>query len=393
MPSLPRLVKAFSPTARVLLGATLLYLPLVGLGYGADDDAYRLVRAGRGWVATGSYAASRNPGYPLVEGAVGWLDVLGGSLATNFGALAMALLAVGATAGVARRLGVPNPAWVAALVAVQPYVWANANTTMDHAWALGLLMAGWYALLGRQAVLAGVLLGCAVGARLSVAIAVAAVVAYAWYARGERREAFVAAGMAGAIGAAWVALPAWEAGWTLAFLRPAWLDDPAAWSPWMRVGRWAYKGATFWGLLPTVALAASGAVAWRERVRLRPFMPLLALAVGVVVAYAALYLRYPLDRAYLLPTVPFAALAVSCALAQWGRARAALLALVAVSALVTVELAQPDQPFVARSARVGVWVMAGAVAEQARVRWQTRGCETVACWEVQTGYRSVPIPE
>ena len=374
-------------TGLILLAAALLYVPAAGLGYGADDDAYRVLRSGRHWLRTGEYQASRNPGYPVVEGAVGVLDAAGGATAVNLGTLAMTLLAVGATLGVARRLGVPDPPLVASLVALHPYVWSNAAASMDHTWALGLWMAGWLALLDRRAALGGLLLGLSVGARLPTALAVGAVLAFAGW-RGERRNAVVATGVAGGVAAACIAFPAAEAGWTLGFLQPAWMDDSAVWALPMWAGRWIYKSVTFWGVLPSLALAAIAVAGWRARSRVRPHLPLFVLAVGIVVVYEALYLRYPLDRAYLLPTVPVVALAAGAVLSR--PFQIAFVVLVGLSSLVAIEVARPDQPFAARSADVGVWLAPGPVVEAARLRLTLRGCESVACWQARVGAARLP---
>ena len=371
--------------AWLLAGVAAAYLPGLWLGFGADDDAYRLVRAGRHLVGTGVYEMSRTPGYPVVEAATGVLDALGGSLATNAGTLAMALVAVASLLGIARRLGVPHARALAAAFALQPLMWANASVTMDHVWALGFVLAGWRALLGGRGAWAGVLLGLAVGSRLTAALAVAAVLGHA-LATGDRRAALQAGAVAGVVAAACVALPAWEAGWTLAFLQPAWLDDPAVWTPAMRLGRWGYKSVYVWGLFAAAGLLATAALAVAERARLRPQAALLGLVAAVVVLYHALYLRYPLDRTYLLPTVPFVLLGAGVVLAERPRVLAALLGVVVLYNAVSLDLARPDRPFAATGAAVGLWVAPGYLADQVRIRIATRGCETVACWAARTGY-------
>ncbi|HEX8385968.1 MAG TPA: hypothetical protein VF576_07275, partial [Rubricoccaceae bacterium] len=213
----------------------------------------------------------------------------------------------------------------------------------------------------------------------------AAVLTHAGATR-DRRTGLVAGGVAAAVGAACVAFPAWEAGWTLAFLRPAWLDDPAVWTLPKRVGRWGYKSVYVWGLPAALALVGVVGLAWRERARLRPHAPLLVLAVAVVGVYEALYLRYPLDRTYLLPTVPFVLLAVGVVLADRPRTLAAVAGLVALYNVASLDLARPDRPFAATGAQTGVWIGPGYLTERTRVRLATRGCETVACWAARTGY-------
>lgn len=373
--------------ALLLSAAALLYLPAVGLGYGADDDAYRVLRAGRHWLHTGDYQSSRTPGYPVVEAAVGALDAMGGSRGVTLGTLAMTLVAVGAALSIARRLGVPDPPLVASLVALHPYVWANAATAMDHTWALGLWMAGWALLLKPRPVWAGLLLGLSIGARLTTLLAVGGVLAHTAWSR-DRREAAIAAAVAGSVAVACIAFPAAEADWTLRFLQPAWMDDADVWAPAMWAGRWAYKSATFWGLLPTLALVLIAVRGWSGWQRLRPHADLLMLAAGLFVVYELLYLRYPLDRSYLMPTVPVVALAASVIASR--RTLLLLAGLVGLSSILTVELARPDRPFAARSAEIGVWLGPGPVVDAVRVRHALHGCESVACWQERILGRSSP---
>ena len=46
-------------------------ITLIGLGYGADNDAWRLARSGINWIKFNNYSPSRAPGYPLMEALAG----------------------------------------------------------------------------------------------------------------------------------------------------------------------------------------------------------------------------------------------------------------------------------------------------------------------------------
>src|SRR5687768_18388260 len=59
------------------------YLPLIFLGLGSDGDADAVVRATRGWWATGRYVPSRPPAFPVHELMTAALHPIGGSIATN----------------------------------------------------------------------------------------------------------------------------------------------------------------------------------------------------------------------------------------------------------------------------------------------------------------------
>jgi len=62
----------------------LIRLPILPLGFGVDGDAWRIAKAGMRWIATGKYYMSRYPGYPLTELFAGISLVVDGAFLTNF---------------------------------------------------------------------------------------------------------------------------------------------------------------------------------------------------------------------------------------------------------------------------------------------------------------------
>ncbi len=385
-----------SPWA-LLAAIAALYVPFAFLGYGSDRDAYSVMRVGRRLIRDGVYDMSRHPGYLVHEVATGMLDGLGrglgvgGSLATNLGTVALALVAVGAFHGALRRLAVPRPTVLAAGFALHPALWPVAATTMDYAWALALLLAGWVALLDRRWAWGGVLLGLAVGARFTSALAVPALVVHATW--GARRNdtggvfvhpAFPALGLAAALGAACYLPAAAEAGWTLNFLRPAGMGE-ALWTPLLRVGRWGFKNLHVWGLTGSVALV--GVAVWTLACGRAAFIgrgPLIALVTGVVIAYEVLFVAFPLESEYLIPIVPFVLLALGIALGRHPRVLAVVLSVVALHNAVSVSLARPDRPLAAQGAVLGPWIEPGTLVWDTWLRLHLRGCESAACADAAT---------
>src|SRR5690606_28803330 len=263
----------------------------------------------------GTYVGSRNPGYLIPEVGLGFLDLLGGSVLSNAGTLAMGLLGLGSFLAIMDRLAIPHRFLLATALLLHPVFWTNATSSMDHVWALGFFLSGWLALLDRRWLLAGLLLGCAVGSRLTLAIAVAAVLGYALLTDdGARRGTMRAGLLAGLLGAVCYLPPAAQSGWTLAFLQPLGLGGPELWTWPMRIGRWGYKNIYPWGLPTTVLLAGFMAYGLRARPYSNP--ALLGLCVSIVVAYEALFFRFPLDVGSLLPMVPFVLLALGLLLAR-----------------------------------------------------------------------------
>ena len=152
----------------VLLAVILLLsrLPFLGPGYGCDPDAWRLARAAGNIALTGSYEASRLPGYPIQEltcSLLWW----GGPLALN------GLTAILGTVGILffalslRALGCRDWVLAALALAFTPVVFANSTTSMDYIWTLAFILAGLYFAIVRRPLLAGLMLGLAIGCRIT----------------------------------------------------------------------------------------------------------------------------------------------------------------------------------------------------------------------------------
>jgi hypothetical protein len=143
-------------------------LPFLGAGYGADPDAWRVAWASRVLATTGHYEASRFPGYPLHE-MVSSLAWRGGPIALN--GLTALLLGVGAAcfARTMGRLGSRDDVLAALALASTPAIFLASVTAMDYVWALGLALAALdFAVRGR-ALAAGLLMGLAIGCRITSA--------------------------------------------------------------------------------------------------------------------------------------------------------------------------------------------------------------------------------
>lgn len=236
------------------------YLPLIFAGYGSDVDAYALLETAQRLRDGVGYVPSRPPGFPVHEMATAALDRAGGSVATNAGTVAMALLAVGSFLGLARRLGVPHRLLLGLTFGLHPVVWATAASTIDYAWALGLALAGGCWLLDKRWTGGGVLLGLALGARASTGLVVLPLLGYAWWRGRESRHrerqsvAYTAALALGLGGLCYVPVLA-HYGWTLDFLVPVGAEEQATWSWAARLGRFGYKTVYLWGLPAALWLA------------------------------------------------------------------------------------------------------------------------------------------
>lgn len=365
------------------LFALLIYTPFLFLGFGSDLDIYQSLDAGRRLLEGEGYRPSRNPGYLLYEVTSASLAGLGGAVLSNLASALAALVALLAFRRVTRELDVPHADVLLPALALHPAFWIAATSSIDYAWALAALLLGLAALLRDRHDFAGVALGLAVGFRLASAFPAATFLVFAWVTRPSRRSGVFAAGALGALVGGALYIPSFvHAGHTLGFLQPH--TGPAdLWTARGHVGRFVFKNVClFWGVpacllllalaLPTLRGLRAG---WRGARR-----HTLALSLAVVAVVELLYLRFPLEPAYLLPALPFALMALAIA---WEARRGWLVAfsvLVVSTGAVLVLLAKPDVPHEARSADVGVWLEPGTLVDDVRIRRKLAGAETTQDW-------------
>lgn len=148
----------------------LTRLPFLDAGYGSDPDAWRMTTAAREMARTGQYTPSRLPGYPLPEFAY---TALGGGQAGPL--LQNGLTALIGAAGAAFfylalvALGSSHPILAAGALAFTPTVYVQSATSMDYVWALGFMLAALFFAIKRKPLASGLLLGAAIGCRLTSA--------------------------------------------------------------------------------------------------------------------------------------------------------------------------------------------------------------------------------
>ncbi len=126
-------------------------LPVLGLGYGTDADAWRVAYQGWQMSNLGGYIWSRPPGYPLFEILISKLVNYGWFVTNGVVAIAglgCALLLWNILVEQASASPVLATAATIAFSFV-PAVWIASTITMDYVFAELFLLESWY-LLGRS---------------------------------------------------------------------------------------------------------------------------------------------------------------------------------------------------------------------------------------------------
>jgi hypothetical protein len=362
---------ATAPTRRagsgrlpLLAGAViaLAVVPLTLLGPGTDLDVGAVLRSGRA-ILDGDYVASRPPGAPFHEAAVGVLEAIGGTVATNLGSLVAAVVAVGAMVALLGRSGAPRRGLVAAVVVANPWFVIAATSTVDFCWALAFLVLAAVAVRDGRPVVGGTLAALAVGARGSTLALVAALVLAEALEDGGRRRAAVLAAVAAA-GSALIYLPSLVAAeGSLAFAQ----NDVPTSTFFVQAGRFAAKDLYFFGPFAAVVLllAVPSAVAALRRWRTDW---LVRFSAAGLVASQLLFLRFPWKMGHLLPTLVCLALLLGVALRDRPQLLVALVAAQLVYAAVNVQLIRPDTPNAATGGRLTFDPGWGALVVDTRCR-------------------------
>lgn len=160
------LAKPKNQFALLIILLAISRVAFLGPGYGVDPDAWRVALTAEHIADTGEYRFSREPGYPLHEIA-GALLIGGGPAALNGATAAFSVLAALLFAMILHHLGIKDYLLGGLAMGLVPVIYENSIVTMDYLWALAFMMAALYSTLQRRFLLAGVLLGCAIGCRLT----------------------------------------------------------------------------------------------------------------------------------------------------------------------------------------------------------------------------------
>ena len=338
--------------------------PFVALGYGLDDDAWLMARAADLIASGDGYTASRFPGYPTVEILLGLMfrlfdpSCLVGNLAAAAAGLAAAVgvwvCLKGAVPLVLRLLA-------AAAVAFHPAMWAASVTTLDPIFSTALLVLSAAAVgRGRPAV-GGLLLGLAVGCRLTNALAVLPLALFIRGRHGGWAPAARLLAVGAAVGGALFVFPLLTYGWN--FLQ----YEPARHRDFLTGGYKVYRellGPFLVLACASVAAAVLASRARRQRLPAAAGEPLVLLGTTAILVLSVPFALLPTDPQYLLPWVPFAVLAlaglVRCEVVRPSWA-AGLLLVAVLPAAVSLGEVDLDAWRTRRELRP-VWVAAGHAA-------------------------------
>jgi hypothetical protein len=274
--------------------------PLLLLGYGSDNDAWRVARAADEMWETGRYVASRSTGFPLYETLVTPAVRFGGWYLSNALSLVFGLALIAGLFRLAGRGEFKHPVLVVISIAFLPIVIANASSTMDFIPSLAILIWAYVMLREEHWLLCGALIGIACGFRPTSGLFVVPVVVYLLKEKAGWTACIKTTALAVVVG--------------VVVFSPA-LFGSGMQSPFGGVDRGlrttilagGYYGLQTLGVIQSLAVAAG--LIWYFRRTVRHDRSYLGSAhfafhLTVIVVWGLLFVAMPHESAYLLPAVP-----------------------------------------------------------------------------------------
>jgi hypothetical protein len=298
---------------RELAGLGLLLLvvfatrvPWLAAGYGIDPDCSRVIIAARHIAQTGEYESSRGPAYPVHEYMVAAV-VRGGPVFTNglsalFGCVAVLFFALSL-----RRLGVRAYLLPSLLLAFVPVVYVNCTSTIDYIPALAFVLAATYFTIAGRPLVSGVLLGLAIGTRVTSGAMLLPLAL--WVALEDtqgRRVRDIATLTVAALSTGFlVFLPAMFKYGTAFFAFADWTVYPELDKVLLLgvTGVWGYSARTVAAV--ALLLFFLGGLLALDRLTTRSSRHAVLVSSIVVILYVSAFLRAPFEAGYLIPLVPF----------------------------------------------------------------------------------------
>lgn len=288
----------------------LTRLPFLGEDYGRYPDSYRVVNVAREIAQTGEYKASRFPGNPVHEFTTS-LVIHGGHIASNSLTAVFSVMAFVFFALILRHFDVRDYLLISTTFALTPVIYINSTCTIDYIWALASILASTYFILRGNPFVGGLLLGLAIGCRITSGAMIVPLSFYIYLSRDESRNKKIFVFMLSSLVVG-----------TLCFIptfRKYGLDFFTFYEYGYPSIKSVFVAATFvvWGQIGTILLALLicsipmflkhiKTAFSRERSRNALFFSCLTFFL-----YLIAYLRLPHQTGYLVPLIPFVFLSIS----------------------------------------------------------------------------------
>lgn len=289
----------------VVIAVVITRLPFVWSGYGSDADAWLVAHSASLLWNTGTYLESRLPGYPLHEIISAPLVGIGGAPLSNGVTLIVTVTAVLVWSSIVRKTGQHKKLLVVAF-AFAPAVWQHSAVTLDYLWSLLFILISFRSAIRQRFLLAGIALGVAAGFRPSNIIAIIPMLVLLYFQKYTFKQIALFV-ISTSITVLCACLPLVMKygipGWFIATQQE--MSDIRL-SIELHLESFLYRTVYFIGPITAIIVVY---LFWtgRERIAasIRSLNPVIVSSAVGVGTFILLFLWLPLERAYLLPALPF----------------------------------------------------------------------------------------
>jgi hypothetical protein len=283
----------------------LTRLPFLFNGYGIEEDSWGLVVNARQMAASGSYIYSRLPGHPVQEILLALIPY-GGAFLYNLNSALFSVMAFLFFIRILKHYGIRDYIAAAMALAMTPVFYISSTYTIDYCYAAALILAAYYYMLKEKAVWTGILLGLAIGCRLTSAAMFLPLVVLIPAMKGRPWKTFFLLCVSTAVTTAIVYTPVvWEYGFAV-------IDTYKL--PYPPIPKVLYKGSIgIWGVTGCIALLSAAAFAIINRNRSNSNLNETATPGKLhysswtlaILIHVILYIRLPEKSAFMIPALGF----------------------------------------------------------------------------------------
>ena len=144
-------------------------LPFLNTGYGVEEDSWGIAVAAHNTANTGVFEASRLPGHPVQE--LIYSQLWGaGPFVFNLLTAVFSVIAVLFFVLSSKSLGFKHYYFAGLAFAFTPVIYISSTYTIDYLWTMAFILGSFYFLIRGKIIPAGVLLGFAIGCRITSGI-------------------------------------------------------------------------------------------------------------------------------------------------------------------------------------------------------------------------------
>jgi len=272
-------------------------IPFIPLGYGADDDAWRVASAAKEMLRSWHYSISRFPGFPLFEIVNIPFVAYGKWYLSNSATTVVSAITLYIFFKIINVLDLQYKKEILILFAFFPLLWSNSANTMDYMWGLMFILLGFYLLLTDRIIPAAIALGISVGFRLSnAAFVLPFLTMLALSGKRKRVPAFIGVFAVTGLAAFSPPLIKFGAGILHKVYRPTFFE----------LTHIPYYLAYSMGLV-TFTILAAGFVKFARNIiqSIKDNDVILITSVLSVLIVLIIFITIPQEKAYLIPAFPF----------------------------------------------------------------------------------------